>query len=106
MVLGKINNTVIVSGSIGNLKINSISNNFSDIHIVLENTDAVLKLPETAHSFYYNGKKTRLEILVPLNLKLNKSKVGDLIIQKWYNYSNTNEKSVNINASFSNVIIK
>ncbi len=104
--IGNINNSAVLSGAIGDLQINSISNNFSDLHIVLENTDAVLKLPETAHSFYYNGKKTRLEIPVSSNLQLDKSVVGDLIIQKGYNYSNTNDKSININASFSNVIIK
>tara|TARA_R110000787_G_scaffold81036_2_gene175916 strand:+ start:71666 stop:73126 length:1461 start_codon:yes stop_codon:yes gene_type:complete len=106
VLIGTINKTAIVSGSIGKLQINSVSNNFSDLHIVLENSDAILNLPKTAHSFYYNGKKTRLEIPVSSNLKLNKSVVGDLIIQKGYNYANTNEKSININASFSNVIIK
>lgn len=106
VTIGNINNSAVLSGAIGDLQINSISKNFTDIHIVLENTDAVLKLPETAHSFYYNGKKTRLEIPIPSNLKLSKSIVGDLIIQKGFNYSNTNDKSININASFSNVIIK
>ncbi|MCF6308156.1 MAG: hypothetical protein L3J09_09390 [Flavobacteriaceae bacterium] len=106
VLIGFIEKSAILSGSIGDLKINKISDNFSNLDIVLENTDAVIKLPNSSYSFYYNGKKTRLEIPTSTNLQLNKTVNGDRILQKGYHLSNTPDKNINIRAMYSSVIIQ
>ncbi|PHS62097.1 MAG: hypothetical protein COB12_11260 [Flavobacterium sp.] len=106
VLIGFIEKSAILSGSIGDLKINKISDNFSNLDIVLENTDAVIKLPNTSYSFYYNGKKTQLEIPTSVNLQLNKTVNGDRILQKGYHLSNTPDKNINIRALYSSVIVQ
>ncbi|MFK5981943.1 MAG: hypothetical protein QM499_03430 [Flavobacteriaceae bacterium] len=106
VLIGFIEKSAILSGSIGELKINKISDSFSNLDIVLENTDAVINLPNSSYSFYYNGKKTRLEIPTSANLQLNKTVNGDRILQKGYHLSNTPDKNINIRALYSSVVVQ
>jgi len=106
VLINYIAKSAILSGSIGDLKINKISDSFSNLDIVLENTDAVINLPNSSYSFYYNGKKTRLEIPTSANLQLNKTVNGDRILQKGYHLSNTPDKNINIRALYSSVIVQ
>lgn len=101
VVINTILKNAMLSGSFGNLFINDISNDFGNIDIVLENTDAKLKLPVTAYTFTYNGKKSTL--LYPKSLQLNTSKENGLVKVKGFNKSNNSGKTVTINATYSNV---
>ena len=98
-------NTVLknanLSGSFGNLYINDISNDFGKIDIVLENTDAKIKLPASAFTFNYNGKKSTL--LYPKSLQLTTSKDHGSVLVKGFNKANNSSKTVTINATYSNV---
>jgi len=106
VLIGNIDKSAIISGSIGDLKINEISSSFNNIDIVLETTDATIKLPNTAFSFYYNGKKTKLDIPIPTNLQLTKTVNGNRIIQKGFHISKSQDKFISINSSYSNVVIQ
>lgn len=91
-----------LSGSFGNLFINEIANDFETVDITLENTDANLNLPSSNFNFYYNGKKSRF--MIPSSLKIttnNKSDSRSLV--KGYYGSNNSNRSVTINASYSNI---
>ena len=101
VVINSILKNAKLSGSFGNLFINDISNDFGKIDIVLENTDAKVKLPATAYTFNYNGKKSTL--LYPKSLQLTTSKDHGLVLVKGFNKSNNSAKTVTINASYSNV---
>jgi len=106
VLINYIAKSAILSGSIGELKINKIGDDFSNLDILLENTDAVINLPNSSYSFYYNGKKTQLEIPTSANLQLNKTVNGDRILQKGYHLSNTPDKNINIRALYSSVIVQ
>jgi hypothetical protein len=93
-----------LSGSFGTLLINKVSNDFEAIDIVLENTDATIKIPSTAFTFHYNGKKSNLK--TTSSLELNKTVNGDRILEKGYNNVPNSDKSFTIHATYSNVIIK
>ncbi|PKA82161.1 hypothetical protein ATE92_0286 [Ulvibacter sp. MAR_2010_11] len=101
VVLNSIQNSANLTGSFGNLFINAVSNDFTNINIVLENTDVSIKLPTTAFSFSYNGKKSTLQY--PRSLQLNTSKDNGKVMVKGFNKSNTGSKAVTINAAYSNV---
>ncbi|MBV1923945.1 MAG: hypothetical protein KUG68_07965 [Flavobacteriaceae bacterium] len=93
-----------LSGSFGTLFINKVSNDFEAVDIVLENTDATIKIPSTAFSFHYNGKKSNLN--ATSSLELDKTTNGDRVLEKGYNNSPNSDKLFTIHATYSNVMTK
>ena len=98
--INTINKKAFLSGSFGELAIYKISNNFEIIDIVLENTDAKIRIPDAAFSFYFNGKKSPFS--APASLEINKNVNGGRVVLNGFNKSKS-PKSININASYSNV---
>jgi hypothetical protein len=90
-----------LSGSFGNLYIYNVSNNFGTIDIDLDNTDATMKIPDAAFSFYFNGKKSTLKYPKSVQLDLTK-KDGNVVITG-FNKSKNSKSRFNINANYSNV---
>ena len=85
-----IEDSAVLSGSISQLQINKIANNFSSLNIILENTDAVINLPKTNFSFIMNGPYSELKN--PKSLALNKD--------------STLSKTISINASYSSITVQ
>ncbi len=102
--IGNITNQAFLSGSFGDLKIDKISDGFETIDISLENTDAKLKVPTAAFSFYFTGKKSTLKY--PKSLQLKESKNADRVLVKGYNQSNSTTKTISISSNYSNVSIQ
>ncbi len=103
--INKLNGSAVLSGSFGNLFVNTIDDNFKSLDISLENTDATLNIPDTAFTFYYNGKKSRFES--PSSIEITtKNKNDSRSLLKGYHKSLNSNSSIVINASYSNVIIK
>ncbi len=98
--INTINKKAFLSGSFGELVIYNVSNNFELIDIVLENADAKIRIPDTAFSFYFNGKKSPFS--GPASLEINKNVNGGRVVLNGFNKSKST-KSININASYSNV---
>ena len=71
----------IIDGSFGDLVIKNISNSFKNINLVLENSDANLKLPNSDYSLFYKGTRSI------------------------FNDENTSSKTINNNTSDSNKTI-
>ena len=94
-----------LSGSFGNLFVNTISPNFKSLDITLENTDAVLSVPNASFIFYYNGKKTRFEPPSSLELTSQNTNNGRSLLKGFYRSKNP-DRSITINASYSNVKLK
>lgn len=95
-----VNNNAMLSGSFGNLFINNVSNDFKLIDVSLENTDATIQLPNTAFSFYFNGKKSPFS--APASLEIDKNVNGGRVILNGF-FRTKSQKAVRINASYSNV---
>ena len=94
-----------LSGSFGSLFINKINDAFGSIDIVLENTDATLNLPDSAFGFYFSGKKTRFK--APSTIQLTTNNKGDQrSLLKGFHKSNNSDRSITINASYSNVSLQ
>lgn len=92
----------VLAGSFGNLLVNKITDTFKSVDISLENTDARIELPDTAFTFYFNGKRSRLDI--PKSLTVNKTTGNDRTLYKGYNKSNNSGKSITVNAAYGKVI--
>ncbi|PVW14574.1 YggN family protein [Marixanthomonas spongiae] len=104
VLIGTIANEAVLAGSFGNLKVSDISEGFKNIDILLENTDAKLSMPETAFSFYFNGKQSTLKY--PKSLQLNRIKNNNRILVSGYHKNNKGGKNLTVNANYSNVRIQ
>lgn len=102
--IGSISRQAFLSGSFGDLRIDKVSEGFETLDISLENTDARLKIPSGAFSFYFNGKKSTLKY--PKSLQLKESKNADRVLVKGFSQSNTSNKTITINATYSNVSLQ
>ena len=90
-----------LSGSFGNLFIKNIASGFGQLDIRLENTDATLKLPNSAFVLDYDGKRSR--VVYPESLKVNKTSRGDRTLIEGYNGSSSASSKLSITAMYSKV---
>lgn len=102
--IGNLTKQAFLSGSFGDLTIEKIADSFETLDIHLKNTDAILNIPAAAFSFYFNGKKSNLKY--PKSLQLNETKNADRVIAKAFNQSNSSNKTVTIDATYSDVTLR
>ncbi|CAM3521257.1 hypothetical protein [Aequorivita lipolytica] len=102
--IGTISNQAFLSGSFGDLRIDKVSEGFETLDIRLENTDAIVKVPAGAFSFYFNGKKSTLKY--PKSLQLKESKSADRVLVKGFSQNNASNKTITINSNYSNVSLQ
>lgn len=102
--IGNVTSQAFLSGSFGDLRIDKISEGFETLDINLENTDARVKVPVGAFSFYFTGKKSTLKY--PKSLQLKESKSADRVLVKGFNQNNNTNKTITINSTYSNVSLQ
>ena len=102
--IGNITQQAFLSGSFGDLIVDGVSNGFETLDISLENTDARVKIPSGAFSFYFNGKKSTLKY--PKSLQLKESKNADRVLVKGFNQNNSTNKTITINSTYSNISLQ
>ena len=86
----------VINGSFGDLLVNNIASDFNNLNIVLENSDANLKLPNTDYNLFFNGNRS----------KFNNVSASNKTIKNYPNNNSNTNKTIIINAKFSNVIAK
>ena len=97
MYIDNLTGTAIIDGSFGDLSIYKISETFTNLNIILENSEAVIKLPSNTvdYSMYFKGNRSRLNNELTTQQTIN-------------NYPNSKKtgKTIVINAKFSEVALK
>ncbi|WP_445956863.1 hypothetical protein [Yeosuana sp.] len=90
-------NNAIIDGSIGDLKILKIDDAFTNLNVILQNSDAVIKLPKVAYSLEYKGTKSRFSHPKKTS-KDNASSfsIGDL----------SSPKTIVVSSKYSNVVMQ
>jgi uncharacterized protein YuzE len=104
LLIKELEETGIISGSFGALTIENTGDKFKRLDISLENSDLVLKLPSSSFNFIYNGSRSDVKFPEKLNAKVMDSYGNKLI--NGYHKSRDTDSSININARFSDVLIK
>ncbi|MEM0518635.1 MULTISPECIES: DUF4097 family beta strand repeat-containing protein [Aequorivita] len=102
--IGTITNQAFLSGSFGNLRIDKVADGFETLDIRLENTDARVKVPTGAFSFYFTGNKSTLKY--PKRLQLKESKNAGRVLVKGFNQNSATTKTITINSNYSNVSLQ
>jgi hypothetical protein len=97
MYIDNLTGTAIIDGSFGDLSISKVSEAFTNLNIILENSDAIINLPNKTvdYSMYFKGNRSRLNNKLTTQQTIN-------------NHPNTNKsgKTIVINAKFSDVALK
>jgi len=95
IVLSNLVNNAIIDGSFGDLTIANIADSFSNLNIILENSEALLALPKNDYSFYFKGNRSKLN-----NVMTNKKTIEN------YPSGKNSVKSIVLNAKYSDIILK
>jgi len=104
VTINKILESVIINNKMGPLKINSVSKNFKEMDISLQNAELTCDLPETAFSIEING--TMSELTTPAGLKLDRTKHNNTTVHTGSNLNGNSGKSIVINSKYSEVVLK
>ncbi|MCA0153744.1 hypothetical protein [Winogradskyella vincentii] len=93
--IDKLTNTGIIDGSFGDLTISQLTESFNNLNLVLENSDAYVNLPNaTDYSLYFKGNRS----------KYNNQPTNQKTIRNYPDGGST-DKTIIVNAKYSNVII-
>ncbi|SHF32627.1 hypothetical protein SAMN03080594_103355 [Arenibacter palladensis] len=93
-----------IKNNFGPLAINSISKDFTDLDINLQNAEFRCVLPKTAFNIAVNG--TNSELVHPKELHMVKTKNGYNTLNKGYHINKTSGKSIIINSKFTEVVLR
>jgi hypothetical protein len=97
ITVGELSGNAIINGSFGDLEIDSITNSFNNLNLILENSDVVVSLPKTDYNLQYQGKRTRFE---------HPDKKTKENISTFSSGNLNSSKTIVINAKYSNVVMQ
>jgi hypothetical protein len=86
------------------LAINSISKDFTDLDINLQNAEFRCVLPKTAFNIAVNGSNS--DLVYPKEVQMVKTKNGYNTLEKGYFINKTSGKSIIINSKFTEVVLR
>lgn len=104
ITIGKLVQKAFIKNDFGPLKINTISNSFTDLDIQVQNAELDCNLPTTAYDLIVNG--TDSDVQYPSSLTLDKSKNGYSTLYKGYNLNRGSGKSILITSKFSDLTLQ
>lgn len=102
--IGKLKGKALVNSTLGALSIDTVTDSFSTIDVSVENGEVAFKLPSVAFSIYVN--ETASEFTYPKSMVLETSKNHATQVHKGYYINQTDNKSININSRYSDVVLK
>lgn len=104
VTIDKLMNKVFATSNLGALQINTVSNNFSNIDISVKNGEVGLNVPTVPFTIYVNEAHSELELPDLLTVESTEDYNGK--VYKGYHKSKTADKSITINAKYSEVAVK
>lgn len=88
--------SAIIDGNIGDLKILDIDNTFSNLNIIIQNSNAVISLPKVGYNLQYMGNRSHVSHPKENNHNISNFSTGSL----------ASGKSILVNAKYSKVIMQ
>lgn len=104
VVIDRITKKGNLTNNFGVLQINSISNNFSDMDIIVKNGELNCKMPSGA--FLVEVNETGSELKYPARLVLEKTSNLNNVLHKGYHINKNGSKSIHINSKYSEVVLE
>ncbi|TMM53309.1 hypothetical protein FEE95_19795 [Maribacter algarum] len=104
VMIERLVNGAFIKNDFGPLEIKSISNDFKDIDITLQNAEFNCATPDVPFTIYVNGTSSKFSS--PENITLNRTQNFNNTIHRGYFKNKNSSSSININSKFSEVIIE
>jgi len=95
--IDSVTGNAVIDGSFGDLSIGSIADTFSNLNIILENSDALINLPKTDYNFQYKGNRSRLT---------HPEKKSNDMVSTFSTGNLSSPRTIVVNAKFSHVIMQ
>lgn len=92
-----ITGNAVIDGSFGDLSIGKIADTFSNLNIILENSDALINLPKIDYNLQYKGSKSRLS---------HPKKDPKQSVSTFSAGNLSSPKTIVVNAKFSHVVMQ
>ncbi|MEO1031437.1 MAG: hypothetical protein AAFX55_08525 [Bacteroidota bacterium] len=91
----KLMDTGIIDGSFGDLTISNLAESFKNLNLILENSDALINLPQNVHyNMYFKGERS----------KFNNKSTSQKNIRN-YPEGQSSDKTIIVNAKYSSVVM-
>lgn len=104
VTIDRLINSAFIKNDFGPITIKSISNNFQDIDISLQNAELNCSTPNVPFTIYVNGTSSKLTS--PAKFTFDRTKNHNTIIHRGYFKNKNAESSLIINAKFSDVVLE
>jgi hypothetical protein len=95
--IDNVTGNAVIDGSFGDLSISHIADTFSNLNIILENSDALISLPKTDYNLQYKGNRSRLS---------HPEKKPGETVTTFSTGDLSSPKTIVINAKFSHVVMQ
>ncbi len=104
VIINTLSGSGLLSGSFGQLSIPQVVDDFGSLTIILENSDLVLNLPDSAFNFNYSGELN--EFLAPRQLETKTIKSNKTSMVNGFHKSRNTSNVITITAKYSDVVLK
>ncbi len=104
IIIDKLNKKASLNNNLGELTINSVSTNFSNVDIVVKNGEVYCKIPSCA--FLVEVDETQSTLKYPKNLIFEQSKGFGNVFHTGYNINEKAPKSIKIDSRYSEVVLE
>lgn len=104
ITIEKLLRKAFIKNDFGPLRINTISNNFTDLDLQVQNAELICNLPTTAYDLVVNSTDSDVEY--PSALTLDNTKNGYSTLYKGYNINSGSGKSIIITSKFSDLTLQ
>ncbi len=104
IVIDRLNSSAMIVNDFGELVINSVSNNFTDLDVSVQNGEFRCKMPAGAVSLYLNDTKSN--ITYPASLLMTKTENFQNVIHKGCKSNKDSGKLITVNSKYSEVVLE
>lgn len=101
VTIEKLLQRAFIKNDFGPLRIQTVSNDFTDLHVQVQNAELFCKLPTTAYDLVVNG--TDSNIKYPKEVAMDIVKNGYNTLYKGYNSNKGSGKSIVVTSKFSDI---
>ncbi len=104
VVIDHLTNSAYIVNDLGPLHIKSISKDFKALDIIMKNAELACKLPSSSFNVYVNGINS--EFSSPESLTMVSTTNLNSFVNKGYHLNKNSERSITINAKYSDVVLE
>jgi hypothetical protein len=104
IIIDRLNHKAVVTNNLGELVINSVADNFSELNVAVKNGEFRCKLPMAAVSLYLNGTNSSTHF--PNSLQLKTTKNQNTMVYEGFQKNADSGKMITVNSKYSEVVLE